>query len=120
VIGRQNPWKNARIYGNKGKALGKTAASSRKTFTGVGGYETTGEKMKYYCKKCGQKFEGANAMWSLLNMSCVERGGKHEPYEGRETGPYHCKKCGKEYDGPSAMWTLVHMSCPKGGKCEPF
>ncbi|WP_295862541.1 hypothetical protein [uncultured Fibrobacter sp.] len=79
-----------------------------------------GVNMAYYCKKCGQKFEGANAMWSLLNMSCVERGGKHEPYEGRETGPYHCKKCGKEYDGPNAMWTLVHMSCIKGGRCEPF
>lgn len=76
--------------------------------------------MAYYCKKCGQKFEGANAMWSLVNMSCPERGGKHEPYEGRETGPYHCKKCGKEYDGPNAMWTLVHMSCIKGGRCEPF
>lgn len=96
MIGRQNPWKNARIYGNKGKALGKTAASSRKTFTGVGGYETTGEKMKYYCKKCGQKFEGANAMWSLLNMSCVERGGKHEPYEGRETGPSEVIRCSKK------------------------
>ena len=76
--------------------------------------------MAYYCKKCGQKFEGANAMWSLVHMSCPERGGNHEPYEGRETGPYHCKKCGKEYDGPNAMWTLVHMPCPKGGRCEPF
>ena len=59
-------------------------------------------------------------MWSLLNMSCVDLGGRRIIKKGRETGPYHCKKCGKEYDGPSAMWTLVHMSCPKGGKCEPF
>ena len=81
---------------NNGKALGKTAASSRKTFISVGRYEATGEKMKYYCKKCGQKFEGANAMWSLLNMSCVERGGKHEPYEGRETGPSEVIRCSKK------------------------
>lgn len=85
-----------RIYENNGKALGKTAASSRKTFTGVVRYEATGEKMTYYCKKCGQKFEGANAMWSLLNMSCVERGGKHEPYEGRETGPSEVIRCSKK------------------------
>ena len=69
--------------------------------------------MSYYCKKCGYSH---NALDILVRSSCP-KGGNHEPYEGRETGPFHCKKCGYSHN---ALDILVRSSCPKGGNHEPL
>jgi hypothetical protein len=98
--------------------LGKTAASSRKTFIGMGRYEATEERrMTYYCKKCGLSYDGSNAIMFMKSSVC-QHGGKCEPYQGLETGPYHCKKCGIPLRD---LFSLVGRTCQRdGNKCEPY
>ena len=69
--------------------------------------------MDYYCKKCGFKAQYLN---NLLN-ECCSKGGKHELYTGKESGPFHCKKCG--WSSPYLM-NLLNECCSKGGKHEPL
>ncbi len=69
--------------------------------------------MGYYCKKCGRSFDNLQI---LVNSGCV-KGGRCEPYEGRERGPWHCKKCGRSFDN---FQILVNSGCVKGGRCEPL
>ncbi|PBC73508.1 hypothetical protein [Fibrobacter intestinalis] len=66
----------------------------------------------FICEKCGAERENLQV---LTNGFCP-KGGKHEVYRGRETGPFHCRKCGMEY---AKMMNLVNGFCRCGGKHEP-
>ena len=67
--------------------------------------------MGYYCRKCGRSFSN---LQTLVNCGCA-KGGRCEPYEGKETGPFHCRKCGRSF---SNLQVLVNCGCAKGGRCE--